>query len=322
VLPCELRPRRIPIEVILLATTLPDFGDIPIESRSPVLVHVHVPKTGGVSVLSLLKQGGRAHLNLYVNNTHFIYSQELLAQTVLADHAIRSLSSHFVLTFPPYLGGRRVLYFTILRDPVEQFVSYLTFIQKMYYDLNDPNLNACLPPDPPSLGLRDFARWVLTEDRDEVPFHENYTVNFLARHSYLALQGTEARFDRSAYRAARLTLAQTLLDQFVYVGLTERLAESIEGLRQIAAHLGIELPPGPVGRENVSCQLRDDLSWIDPSDEVGAMLLRSVEEDRRLYEWTAERFEAGHWMKRLEQATNGWDRQFPKLPQADWAIAR
>jgi hypothetical protein len=308
--------------VILLVNNSLEFRGVSIEGKSPVLVHVHVPKTGGVSLWSLLQQGGKAHLNLYVNNTHFVYNEELLAKTVLADHAVRSFSSHFVLTFPPYLAGRRLLYFTMLRDPVQQFVSYLTFIKRTYYSLHDPNLEACLPPDPPSLTLRDLARWILTQDRDEVPFHENYTVNFLARQTYLAFQGPQGRFDRFAYRSARLALAQTLIDQFVYVGLTERLSESIDELRRIAAYLGIELPQGPIGQENVSYQLRDDISWLDPSDEVGAMLLQSTEEDRRLYEWAAKRFEAGHWMKRFEQVADGWDRQFPELPQADWAITR
>jgi hypothetical protein len=206
-----------------------------------------------------------------------------------------------VLTFPPYLAGRRIFYFTILRNPVQQFISYLTFVKKAYHRLKqDPNLLSCFPPDPPSLSLREFAYWVLTQDRDDIPFHENYTVNFLARQVYRSLQGSAERFDRSAYRAARLSLAKSVLDQFVYVGLTERMGESIEELRRVVGYLGVEIPPADIGQENVSAELRDDLSWTHPDDEVGALLHKSQEEDRQLYDWAAERFAAHHWSKRFE----------------------
>jgi hypothetical protein len=51
---------------------------------------------------------------------------------------------------------------------------------------------------------------------------------------------------------------------------------------------------------NTSGEFRDDLSWIDPADEVGAMLLRSVEQDRRLYEWAAARLAGQSPKNRLE----------------------
>lgn len=192
-----------------------------------------------------------------------------------------------------------MLYFTILRDPVEQVISYLTFIKKRFKTMNNPNLAACLPPDPTSLSLREFARWLLTEKRDEVPFHENYTVNFLAQETYRALNcGT--RLDRLAYRSARLVLAKSILDQFVFVGLAESMDDSMKELRQIAPYLGVEIPRGAIGTENISNELRDDLRWTDPDDEVGAMLHASVEEDRRLYEWAKERFDSHFWLKRFQ----------------------
>jgi hypothetical protein len=264
---------------------------------SPVLTLVHIPKTAGTSVWRLMERAGESHCNLYVNDTYFVYTPAALAD-LLADSAITSISSHHVRTFPPYLGGRRMLYFTILRDPVEQFISYITFIKKVYRQQSDPNLLSCVPPDPPNLSLKEFARWLLTQDRDGTPFRENYTVNFLARQTYVALTGSH---DLCGYRAVRLLLAKSLLDQFVFVALTERMDESIEQLRKVCSHLGIELPEGRVGRENASSELRDDLSWVHPDDEVGALLFKSVEQDRQLYDWAAARFEEHYWLRRLEQ---------------------
>jgi hypothetical protein len=31
------------------------------------------------------------------------------------------------------------------------------------------------------------------------------------------------------------------------------------------------------------------ICWINPDDEVGSLLLRSVEKDQRLYDWAAAR---------------------------------
>jgi hypothetical protein len=267
---------------------------------SPVLVHIHVPKTGGTSVVVLLQQAGKPHINLYVNDTYFMYTPDVLAKDVLADYAIKSLSSHYVLTFPPYLGGRRMLYFTILRDPIQQFVSYLTFIKKKFKDIKDPNLLACLPGDPVALTLREFAYWLLMLDRDDIPFRENYTVNFLTKQVYRTLQGTDAKVDQAAFKAVRLTLAKAVLDQFVFVGLTERMSESIDELRKVLRPIGIEIPPSQIGNDNVSSEFRDDLQWTRPDDEVGALLHKALEEDMELYNWAVERFESHSWLKRVE----------------------
>jgi hypothetical protein len=245
-----------------------------------------------MSILRWLDKAGAAHRNLFVNNTHFVYSEEALTETLLQSPNIKFLSSHFILTFPPNLAGRRMLYFTLLRDPIQQFISYLTYVKKEFATVTDPNLLSCLPPDPRALSSREFARWLLAQDRDDIPFRENYTVNRLAMQTYLAQHDPADPFDRDAFRAVRLTLAKEVLNQCIAVGLTEQMDESVAQLRKIASSQGVDLPPGPVGMVNASNEFRDDLSWIHPADEVGARLLHSLAEDRQLYDWAAARFAA------------------------------
>jgi len=273
---------------------------------APILVHIHIPKTGGTSIASLLQRAGQSHAKLYVNDTHFVYSKESIRSVILGEPEIKYISSHHILTFPPFLGGRRLFYFTILREPIQQFISYLTFIKKVYKDQTSPSLLACLPPDPPSMSLREFARWLLVEHPYEAPFQENYAVNFLARQTYLALHGAHRASDRSHYISARLTLAKAILNQFAFVGLMEQMEESIAELRSVLEYLGLEIPPGPLGMENTSGEFRDDLIWLDPNDEVGGLLYRSLEEDRKLYQWAVERFDNRYWTRRLER--NSGDR--------------
>lgn len=243
----------------------------------PVLAHIHVPKCAGTSFRNMLERyWGTKHLGLYVNDTYFAYGEETLRSYLLQqDPAILALSSHHVRTFPHWLAGREMLYVTFLRDPVQQFVSYMTHIQKHYATITSPSLLAAVPPDAPNLTLREFARWLLTNDRD-IPFRENHNVNFFARHSApAAIDG--------------LAAAKAVLGGFFFVGITERMEESIGKLRALADQAGLDFPPGPMPMENTSADYRDDLSWINPDDEIGSMLLRSVEKDRQLYDWAAER---------------------------------
>jgi hypothetical protein len=245
---------------------------------APVLAHIHVPKCAGTSLRALLERYfGPRHLALYVNDTYFVYGGEALRSYLLQDPEIRGFSSHHVRMFPRWLAGREMLYVAFLRDPIEQFVSYMTHIRKHYAGITSPSLLDAVPPDAPQLTLREFARWLLTQDRD-IPFRENHNVNFFARHS-------------APTAPNRLEAAKAALDSFFFVGITERMEESMVKLRGLARTAGLDFPPGPTPVENTSADYRDDLSWIDPDDEVGGLLLRSVEKDRQLYDWAAARLD-------------------------------
>jgi len=243
---------------------------------APVLAHIHVPKCAGTSFRALLERYfGPRHLGLYVNDTYFAYGDDALRSYLLQDPEIRGFSSHHVRMFPRWLAGREMLYVTFLRDPIQQFVSYMTHIKKHYSRITSESLLEAVPPDAPQLTLREFARWLLTQDRD-IPFRENHNVNFFARHSAPAA-------------ADRLQAAKAALDRFFFVGITERMEESMCKLRALVRAAGLNFPPGPIPVENTSAEYRDDLSWINPDDEVGSLLLRSVEKDQQLYDWAAAR---------------------------------
>ena len=214
-------------------------------------------------------------MGLYVNDTYFTYGDEALRSYLLQAPEIRGFSSHHVRRFPRWLAGREMLYVTFLRDPIQQFVSYMTHIKKHYAAITAETLLDAVPPDALQLTLREFAKWLLTQERD-IPFRENHNVNFFARHSAPAAQD-------------RLEAAKAALDGFFFVGITERMEESMRKLRALAREAGLDFPPGPMPVENTSADYRDDLSWINPDDEVGSLLLRSVEKDRQLYDWAASR---------------------------------
>jgi hypothetical protein len=252
------------------------FAKTPAAEAAPLLAHIHLPKCAGTSVRVLLETYfGPRHLSLYVDDTYFVYSDGVIRNYLLQNSGIQAISSHHVRVFPRWLAGREMFYVTFLRDPIQQFVSYMTHIKKYYSTLTSASLLEAVPPDAPQLTLREFARWLLTNDRD-IPFRENHNVNFFARHS-------------SPAATDRLAAAKAALGEFLFVGIAERMEESISRLRARAQETGLEFPPGSVPFENTSAEYRDDLSWINPDDEVGALLMRSVDEDRQLYEWAWER---------------------------------
>ena len=244
----------------------------------PVLAHIHVPKCSGTSLRVLMERHfGPRHLRLYVDDTYFVYGDETLRNYLLQNSEIQGFSSHHVRSFPRWLGGREILYITFLRDPVEQFVSYMTHFRMPYSQITSKSLLEAVPADANKLTLREFARWLLTQDRD-VPFRENHNVRFFTRHS-------------SPAAADQLASAKATLERFFFVGITDRMDKSIEKLRARVQAAGLDFPQNPMPMENISKDYRDDLSWIHPDDEVGSLLLRSIEKDRQLYEWGLEQLE-------------------------------
>lgn len=252
----------------------------------PLIAHIHVPKCGGTSFRHFLtKHYGPSHLELYVADTFFVYSEEELTAAV-KDRSVTGFSSHFVRTFPEKLAGRDVLYITFLRDPIDQFVSYITYVKKNFHSIQDVPLLSCFPPDPPSLSVRDIAHWILTSNR-EINFRENYSVNFFARYSLLAEAGP--RRSDNAYRKRRVSTAERILQRFFFVGVSEQMDQSIAVLGELMKRVGLNLPEGDIPLENTSYEFRDDLSWIRPDDPVGRLLLNSIQEDQQLYRFALTR---------------------------------
>jgi hypothetical protein len=255
--------------------------------RAPLIAHIHVPKTAGTSFRSMLEdQFGPDHANLYVDDTFFVYSDSEIESFVSARPRLRSLSSHFIRTYPPRIAGREVLYVTFLRNPVEQFISYLTYTKKFHTKIPDQGLLSSLPERAWEMPLREIARWVLSHPG--VPFNENYLVNYFAQHHYKHIAGAAGEQE---YRSARLAIAQRILASFFFTGITERMDESVRRFQTMGANYGIDVPAGAVQVENVSREFRDDLQWINPDDEVGARLIASVAEDQKLYNWAVARFD-------------------------------
>jgi hypothetical protein len=286
---------------------------------SPVLIHVHVPKCAGTSFRHYLDLSfpGR-HVGLYVDQTSFVYSPELIRRTVLQDPGVAAISSHFIRLFPPLLGDRVPLYVTFLRDPVTHFVAYLTYIKKVFNNVVEEELRRCIPQDTPDMNLRDMAEWVLTRDT-AVPFKENYQVNFFAEYAWASVSGYQrapsqygmSRWDPdqfARYRQVRLDLARFVLSNFFFVGLVEDIQAGVIRLREKCDSVGVKLAEQPIGCENSAREFRDDLSWLHQRDRVGKLLFESLQEDFELYSWVKKAYDST--VKGAVMPAVKWDRRF------------
>jgi hypothetical protein len=261
----------------------------------PVIIHIHIPRCGGTSFrTALAKQFGAHHVNLYVDDTDFVYGERELEE-LISNPNIWSASSHFIRNFPQILGGRRVLYATFLRDPLTQFISYRSYICKAYSFIQDRHLLAYLPPRADRLSSREFTRWVLCESPQHAPFRENYTTNFLT----YSIQ-RDAFASDTEYYDQRLETAKNRLRQFFFTGLTEGMEQAFPVFALAATAHGLLLHPDIVPFENSSREFTDDMSWIRPDDEVGALLLASVGQDQELYRWAQEQFAAARGISVVE----------------------
>lgn len=269
-----------------------DFG----RRREPILVHVHIPKCAGTSVSRMLEAAhGPLHHNFYPQGPDFTPSNDQLTRVLANEPATKSIASHSIRVFPPVIDGRSAVYVCFLRDPLEQFVSYTSYIKKNFDSLR-PAHKMLLPPDLDRISLRESARQIMTAERP-VPFAANFATWFLTAAAFR--RGLPNNLDAAArakadalYRRIDLQMALDTLSNFILVGLSDRMADSIALLRHAVKPYGLNLDQVAAGHENVSKDYVDDTSWLTPDDEVGAMVLRSVEKDRQLYAAMRRRFDS------------------------------
>ena len=270
-----------------------------------LLVHVHIPKCGGTSLwMWLAAAHPDGHGNLYPDLANYAYTEDELRRLRVDDPRLRSMSSHNIRTFAATSCGRRMHYFTFIREPVGHFLSYFRFVRQIHEEVRDPNMVAMLPPHFEHISSREFAQWLLDSPRD-VDYRDAYQTNFLASVEWRVRtgRGPDPRrrepplwepADWSAYRSERLALVKELLRGFAAVGVLERLHDGLTLLRDRSAAWGFDLQPvETVPFENVTEAPLDDVSWITDDDPVGRRFLASIEDDVELHAFAARLLDAG-----------------------------
>ncbi len=250
-------------------------------NSAPILIHVHVPRTAGTSLNQILRESfGKRHVELYFSDPQFVLPPEELDRIVASKAGVASISSHSIRVYRPWLAGRKALYISLLREPVDRFLSNMSFIRKHYRSLDPAHRRNC-PPNAHELSVREIAAWCLARG-GELNRLGNAT-HFLA--GAQRVHGSHVR----EYEASLADFARRVLDGFFFVGLTERFEE---GLRVLARRLhehGHTLKLRPC-RSNTSRDALGDCGWVRAEDPVGKQVLDYVAVDRPLYRYACARF--------------------------------
>jgi hypothetical protein len=260
------------------------------------LVQVHIPKCAGTAVafwmMKAAVDGDLAGFGSLYSGAQGVFDDETLWAACLNDPQVRAASSHDIRRFPAVIHGRPVHYFTILRHPLANFLSYAR------YTLSDRASFGV--PDTVGNSTLEITNWILSRPIGQ-PFRENNQANHLALYPWCDATAGRCRAedygswdpaDQAAYARDRVALAKRALDSFLAVGTIERLPASLGLVRSRSAALGIQLPPvDELGRNNTTTVPMDDISWIQTT-ETGRRLLDAVAADWEVYEYGGKLLDA------------------------------
>lgn len=244
----------------------------PVASPAPaLLVHVHVPKNGGMTVTSLLEKSfGPRHLPLYLEDPSDEQTPHRVRAALHAQPDARAISSHSFHQFPPEIGGRAALYFTLLRDPAERILSYMRYCQKNWETLSEGH-RRMLPEGFREMGVVEYIRWQAARLDAGGGISSSLQCQYFARPN-------------------NLRMAQRVLRDFFFVGLTDRMALSLAVLRAKLADWGIELAEPPGERVNATTEFYEK-TLREADDPAVREFLARLGDDRQLVRWATDRLE-------------------------------
>lgn len=268
------------------------------DASQPLFVHVHIHKCAGTAFNELVRRSfAPYHLDAYIANPFPSYQPAELDNLVRRWPTVRSIASHSIRIYPQWIGNRRPLYVCFLREPIDWFVSYLTYAQTHLHELT-PEHVATFPRDAASMPLADLAAAMVQRFTTQPTVYCTF-IRYLAESAFrhalsglmdlppidAPLNGEPARL----FDAMGLHMAQRTLSRFFFVGVVEQMPQSLQLLRQRLQQEGIELRPDPLPEVNVTRHKRDDLHWLSPDHPTGAMIRHWLKDDLKLYQWAADR---------------------------------
>ncbi|MBT8400745.1 MAG: sulfotransferase family 2 domain-containing protein [Rhodothermia bacterium] len=205
--------------------------------QSSLLAFAHIPKTGGTTINRLLwRTYGIGHVGADFRNPPPVYTLRDLEFDLTLYPFARSIAGHGLKPFVDYGDvGRRMVWFTMLRDPVRR---YLSHYQHQYVK-------------GPAKFQLPFPKWMRTFDRD------NVMVRFIAGSDDI--------------EAAK----EILRERFHCVGIMERFDESLTLMRSNlpAPELRVQYSrPSNVSSSDVKKRIEDNIDRFREEIEYRNML--------------------------------------------------
>jgi hypothetical protein len=237
----------------------------------PLLVHVHLPKNGGTTIGGLLDRSfGDAHLQMYDEDPRAECDPHRIRASLYRHHGIRAISSHSFREFPPEIGGRPALYFSVLRDPGDRILSYMRYCQKNWDELSAAHKRQ-LPEDFRDMDVVAYLRWQASRMTTSGAISANLQCQYFCR--------------PTTFRSA-----QRILRKFFFIGITDRMTLSIAVLRKKLEPWGIHLDNPPAERANTTSEFYQKTAGATDDPELRAFM-KGMQDDRDLLMWATARLE-------------------------------
>lgn len=257
----------------------------PLPRPPHVLVHLHIPKTGGTSLSSMIKHGfHREEVFESINEGEEVYDglslvtfeccrERLLARGPEGQRRVRYFSGHLPMgTHALFEGSAK--YITVLRHPVERVVSLFHFLSRY---------NARFARDGRPITFEEFV-----EGGRDINLHD-YQVRILSGAPELdapapAIPGDEVVPSAKVEKRHLEQVKRNIEEHFLAVAPVEQLADLALMLRQVYGW--------PMRR--LFNEYKNRTEARPQRQEIAPRLLRMIEDynphDLELYAWAAERF--------------------------------
>ena len=233
----------------------------------------------------------RSFPGLHYRHSHpnplYILSAQTLEQLVRISPDLQSISSHHLRSFPLSVSARPTFLFTFLRKPEDAFISLLKHAQRRFSVLS-PEVRRCWPKDTPQLPLCELARQYL----QLVPPNQDFCpqARFFCNPKAMARVGLS---DGNIYGLDSHEIAQSILQEFHFVGIVEEMKKSLEVLADLLLQRGVRVHFEARMRRN-SAPERSSPAWLTSDDETGRRVIEASRSDQRLYQHFRRQLLASH----------------------------
>jgi SAM-dependent methyltransferase len=249
------------------------------DALSPLIVHVHMQKTGGQSVNEFLRKYSLRRMLFFFDEEHKPGQWDVFERAVNRQRPEPLVFTSHVMryTFPPLLGGRLALYFSLFRHPYDVVFSYVKYIRKRY-DLQLPSLKRILPENVKEMSVEQLMKWYLRN-----PVIEHFAGHLLPVFHLTQMDDVER--------------AKQLVGRFLFIGITEEMQRSMAVLKRKLAPYGFVFPDIAWEWRNTTADvelggydIRQDKEFLDYAEN-------NLAHEVAFYEWAREQFErdAAHY---------------------------
>jgi len=271
-----------------------------------VLYFLHIPKTAGTSVISILDSYFKNDQVLRLHAWKY-----LLPKLPLDFSNYRFVRGHYGIGFYRLLP-KKPIYITILRDPKDIIISSYKMIQRQpeeakRYSIPQDKTISELITDPKIEGLNDTQVHWLAVDLDVMALSKNMDMNELA-----SFQPEEHSYFKHPNMSddELLKVAKQHLTEFAWVGILERFEESMFLLHY---QFGWK-PIRNVVKKNIAPSHKK-------SDLITDEAIKKIEEwtklDRDLYKYGLELFESRYLKMVSDLKEKYYESSYDKMEQND-----